>query len=152
MEAKDIRRANLLRMLAEAKAQGKSDHQFAEESDADPAYISQIKNGTRNMGTRFARNLEVARKLPKGYMDRVHDEHADESAVVAMAPAPAAVPELDTGLLGEAIVLVKFVIVKYGLSPLPTSEARMVASIYKKMTAEHVHDEKVLIELALAAA
>lgn len=151
METKDIRRANLLAFLAGAKTLGKTDRQFAEENDVDPAYISQIKNGTRDMGSRFARKLEQAMTLPYGYMDQLHEADPAYEAE-ATVPAPVVVAELDENALRDALVLVKFLIVKYQLSPLPTSEARMVASIYKKMTAEHVHDEKVLIELALAAA
>ncbi|MGK2829216.1 helix-turn-helix domain-containing protein [Ralstonia pseudosolanacearum] len=62
------------------------------------------------------------------------------------------VAPVDAAILSDAIVLVKFVIAKYEISPLPTREARMIVFIYRKMAEEKIFDENKLVEQVLKVA
>ena len=44
---------------------------LAAAADVSSSYLSQIKNGTRGMGSRFARKLETSLSLPQGWFDQV---------------------------------------------------------------------------------
>lgn len=72
MDIADIRKENLLSLMKDYKTQA----EFAEVVDTDPAYISQLKKGRKStgeritMGDELARKIEVALKLPYGAMDR----------------------------------------------------------------------------------
>jgi transcriptional regulator with XRE-family HTH domain len=44
---------------------------LAAAADVSSSYLSQIKNGTRGMGSRFARKLEASLSLPQGWFDQV---------------------------------------------------------------------------------
>jgi hypothetical protein len=76
--SKEIRRENLKRLLGGSKgAQAK----LAQDLDVDPAYVSQLVLGKRNMGDATARNIEVKRRLPEGWLDARHEEGVDAPAV-----------------------------------------------------------------------
>lgn len=67
IDNKEIRRANLLGLIA--VLDGNNMAAFGRRVAADPSLFSQIKNGTRQMGDRLARKIEVAIKKPHGWMD-----------------------------------------------------------------------------------
>jgi hypothetical protein len=72
---REIRLNNLLLLLKES---GLSQSAFAVKAETSAAYISQIISikTKRNMGDFVARNIELAFKKPKGWMDNQH--HAEE--------------------------------------------------------------------------
>lgn len=61
-----IRRQNLLSLLESAE----SDREFAKQVDLAPAYISQLKLGTRNIGNKVARKIEAAVGKKEGWFDQ----------------------------------------------------------------------------------
>jgi len=69
MENKEIRLSNLMDLLKKHGTQ----KAFAEYTGMDPAHVSQIVNGNRNMGDKVARQIEEKQGLPLGYMDVFHD-------------------------------------------------------------------------------
>lgn len=78
-----IRRLNL-ELLIQERGLPKKD--FAEEVDANPAYISQIlsKNSKRNVGDMFARKIERLCKKDTGWMDMIHPDkkYLTESSII----------------------------------------------------------------------
>lgn len=69
METKDIRLQNLLQL---AKGYGKV-HEFCSAVEISPSYFSQLKGRVKTIGDSIARRIEEKLKLPRGYMDLVHD-------------------------------------------------------------------------------
>jgi transcriptional regulator with XRE-family HTH domain len=71
MEIAEIRLNNLIALM---KSRGQTQADFAREMHAAPAYISQIINrhGGRRMGSAFARRVEIAYGLERGWMDHDH--------------------------------------------------------------------------------
>lgn len=76
---KTIRKLNFERiwqrwLAAGSEGERRTLKMFAAELGKDKVHLSQIKNGSRNIGTRLARSLEkaVTPKLPDGWMDREH--------------------------------------------------------------------------------
>lgn len=78
MGAPENRRANLIKLIENYG----TIEQFAEMADQSAGYLSQIKNGTRNMGTRIARKIEQAMGLADGWMD------ADQSGSLSLVTSP----------------------------------------------------------------
>lgn len=143
MEIADIRRARLREWFATRSLPEK-----------EKSYISQLMGGKASFGEKAARRLERDYGMGEGYLDLAPQT---EGAADAEGGKPAHVVEtvalpLDVDALKDALVLVKFVILKFDLDPLPTSEARMASTVYKKIVEERVRDEKVLIEAARSAA
>ncbi len=76
----ELRRENLLRLIAEFETQDK----VSELSDVSQVYLSQIKNQSadyrtgrpRQMGSRTARTLELGCGKPIGWMDTEHLSYA----------------------------------------------------------------------------
>ena len=79
MSVHDFRRANLERLIEEYG--GGTIERFAVLADQNPSYLSQIRNGTRNMGNQAARKIEVALGLSDAWMDLNHDQEAFEAPV-----------------------------------------------------------------------
>lgn len=143
MKIADIRRARLREWFATRSLPEK-----------EKSYISQLMGGKASFGEKAARRLERDYGIGEGALDiPLEDGDAVDSAGRAKPQTGevVAVP-LDVDALKDALVLVKFVILKFDLDPLPTSEARMASSVYKKIVEERVRDEKVLIEVARSAA
>lgn len=65
MEASESRRANFKDLLA----QHGTIEVLAEKTGSNPQHLSQIKNGTREMGRSVARRFEARLGLPSGWMD-----------------------------------------------------------------------------------
>lgn len=65
MEIKDTRRDNLVRLIATYG----SIESLATAAATSPSYLSQMKNGTRAMGTKFARATEETLGLRRGWFD-----------------------------------------------------------------------------------
>lgn len=65
MDNKAIRRANLVGLIKEFETIAR----LARHTGAVASLLSQIKNGTRQMGDDVARRLERALKKPEGWMD-----------------------------------------------------------------------------------
>lgn len=143
MKIADVRRARLREWFATRSLPEK-----------EKSYLSQLMSGKASFGEKAARRLERDYGMGEGYLDNEPPGSAD-AELITEAQAPArqvtALP-LDVDALKDALVLVKFVILKFDLDPLPTSEARMTSTVYKKIVEERVRDEKVLIEAARAAA
>jgi len=81
MRLREIRHANLLRLIARYGTQRK----VAELTGVAAAYISQIATGKRGMGERTARQIEEALELGHGWMDRLAEERVDTGAVRDLA-------------------------------------------------------------------
>lgn len=84
MHIKEIRKANLDRLLTEHKAA-----YIASKAETKPAYISQIVTGVktrggkvRGIGDDLARKIEVGLKLPDGWMDQLHTPGINETPPV----------------------------------------------------------------------
>lgn len=80
MDIKDIRRENLLGLIREI-----GDGEIAElarKTGQDPSYLSQIKNGHRNLGNAAARNLEKALEKPKGWLDHRQFATGEDAVIV----------------------------------------------------------------------
>jgi hypothetical protein len=60
-----VRHGHLLSLLERFE----SDKSFATATDTVAAYVSQMKNGTRNMGEAVARRIEIKLGLPPGRLD-----------------------------------------------------------------------------------
>jgi transcriptional regulator with XRE-family HTH domain len=72
MEIQEIRRRKLLALRAEYK----TFEALEDKTGVAASYLSQIKNGTRNMGNRVARKIELKIGQQRGWMDR-----ADETSL-----------------------------------------------------------------------
>lgn len=87
-----IRVANLNRLLRELKIEGVAGS-YAELARVyegiDASYISQVMNGTRNLGERAARSLEKKLNLEPFYLDRTPDNSDDLNAVSALESSTA---------------------------------------------------------------
>jgi SOS-response transcriptional repressor LexA len=79
---KAIRLRNLRHLMATIG----SSKGMAERLGVTPGYISQIKNGTRNIGDDFAAKLEAAFHKMPGWMDHDHDQIQDSGADVQDGP------------------------------------------------------------------
>lgn len=104
MEIKDIRRHNLLVL----RARYKTFKALAEAIGTDPAVLSQINTGYREMGHDIARRIEVALELPVGWMDTPKiAESPGEYNVRAIAPPTTyqwpLVSWVSAGLRSEAV-------------------------------------------------
>lgn len=90
MDIGSIRRENMLSLIANFRTQS----DFAEAVDKPASYISQIKKGVKkngesvSMGSEFARDVEKALGLQRGWMDSLDHKSSD-------APAAAADPIVD---------------------------------------------------------
>lgn len=62
---KEIRRANLARLVAEAKSQ----IAFAEECELSPVHLNHMLTGFRGVGDRSAAKIEKLKTLHPGWMD-----------------------------------------------------------------------------------
>lgn len=82
MEAKEIRRGNMEALaLVEGGLTG-----LAERAGTSDRLLSQIRNGTRNMGARLARKFEERLGIPHGWMDVEHaPSAADTSGEIAFS-------------------------------------------------------------------
>ena len=65
MDITEIRRANLKRLVDASSNQ----REFADKAGLAPAYVSQMVNGTRNIGEKTARKIEAAIGLDAGRLD-----------------------------------------------------------------------------------
>jgi SOS-response transcriptional repressor LexA len=72
MDAKTIRRMNLTHLERQWRSLAALERQTNGEVTA--SYLSQVKNGYREMGDRVARRLEEGTNQPMGWMDHLHHE------------------------------------------------------------------------------
>lgn len=85
MDVRDARKANFSALLASYER----DVEFARATGIDPAYVSQIKSGERQVGDKIARRIESKLARPHGWMDQPHIDEAPASYRVAnTAPGP----------------------------------------------------------------
>lgn len=70
MENKEIRRINLLLLESEHKTL----ENLAALTDSNAGHLSQIKNGSRDMGKIVARRIEEKLEKEAGWMDLLHTE------------------------------------------------------------------------------
>lgn len=74
MENKEIRRLRLLELL---KSHGTL-AAIGEKTETPANYLSTVKNREREMGDKVARRIEEKLGLPKGWMDRMDDQEAEQ--------------------------------------------------------------------------
>ncbi|WP_162897051.1 hypothetical protein [Chromobacterium rhizoryzae] len=80
MENKDIRRANLGRLINEYG----TIRALADVVDTAPNYISEIKNGVRDMGHKLARKIEERTGKQSGWLDQLQeDDMSSDDVIVA---------------------------------------------------------------------
>lgn len=65
MEISQVRRENLVKLIASYG----TIEAMAAAGELNASYLSQMKNGTRDMGTRFARETEEKLGLKRGWFD-----------------------------------------------------------------------------------
>lgn len=70
MTAMNARKANLLKLIEQHGTLEK----LAELTGSSPRHLSQMKNGTRNMGHKVARRIEAKLTLPAGWLDMKHSK------------------------------------------------------------------------------
>lgn len=70
METREIRLRNLLELASGYKRFA----EFCEKIDMSPSYFSQIKSGTKDIGDKIARKVEVRLGIPRGYLDVPHQQ------------------------------------------------------------------------------
>jgi len=91
MDVKQIRRENLLGLI---RANEGKIARLARVADANASLLSQIKNGTRDMGYDLARALEKSLELQRGWMDaQQFPAGTDPVTVMELAQIAAALPE-----------------------------------------------------------
>ena len=78
MDVLAIRRHNLELLVAQLRADGGTQKDAALALDLSPSYLSQLIGG-KKMGDDVARKVEVAQKLPHGWMD--HLQNGDPSHI-----------------------------------------------------------------------
>ncbi len=76
MDNKEIRRANLLLLIAEAGSAAA----LAHRAGIDETYLRNIKNAVREMGDELARRIEEKLEMPHGWMDTQQDRATDHHA------------------------------------------------------------------------
>jgi len=78
MDIRKIRLKNLNDLIAERGSQ----REVSEATGIDSSYISQIKNplNPKNIGEKLARKIEESMKLPRGWMDLLHDKATDHQS------------------------------------------------------------------------
>lgn len=84
---KDTRRHNLMALLARADSQA----EFARSLEVDPAYISQLVTGVREVGDKTARKIERLKGEPTGWMDV---PHSPLPALVGNEPAAVKIAQI----------------------------------------------------------
>lgn len=77
MNVKDIRRQNLVFLTKDITLE-----EFEDRSGASAAYATQVINGFREMGDRYAKTIQDGLKLPAGWMDKLHGEDEAKEAVM----------------------------------------------------------------------
>jgi transcriptional regulator with XRE-family HTH domain len=68
MDIKEKRRQNLLLLIKENSSQ-KNLAKRLEKANIDESYLSQMKTGSRSIGEKTARNIELCLNLPNLWMD-----------------------------------------------------------------------------------
>lgn len=71
MDIKEIRRVNLMRLIAEYESQ----QALADAVDVTPAVFSQIINKRRNIGEKMARKIEAKLGKPANWFDTPHKKN-----------------------------------------------------------------------------
>lgn len=102
METKEIRRLNLDILLSRYP----SKRVFADKMDINPAHVSQLASGYREMGHAIARRIEENEGLPVGYMDKFHS--AEQANEIAEARENYSVG-LNKSAVKDAITVIKFI-------------------------------------------
>jgi len=74
MGIREIRRDNLNQLLTGYESQ----KDFAEAVGLSPGHVSQMVNGTRDMGEQVARRIEKRSRLVDGWMDSPHTKTQDD--------------------------------------------------------------------------
>lgn len=106
MDIKQIRRQRLKEIVDKyggpggfAKLRSKPDA----DKPIDSSYVSQVLNGTRNLGETAARNMEERAGLPEGYLDRseekkktkTNDEDLSTYDVLGIKPQELTIEQID---------------------------------------------------------
>lgn len=88
MNIYEIRRANLVTVLAKRKEKGKTQADLADSLDSTTSYISQLKGEKKkvNMGNVIARKIELIDELPYGWMDTEHPDVNETSINLNQSP------------------------------------------------------------------
>lgn len=70
MKVQEIRRIRLTQLLAEYSG---PDREFADAIGQSPSFVSQLKNGSRDMGESVARGMEKSLSLPPYSLDTLEE-------------------------------------------------------------------------------
>lgn len=84
MNVKEFRRAHLLEAIEVCS----SIAELARRSGVNDVYITQIKNGTRDMGHKTAKKIEAAMQWPPGTMDNPPNDFVDEEIIYLLKTLP----------------------------------------------------------------
>ena len=96
MRNKEIRRANLMRLLTEFR----SIEAFSEKTKMNPQHVSQLKNGSRGIGDKVAEKIEKALGLEDGYLDELRPSGVHDGKAV-YKHEPRAIPLISSVRAGE---------------------------------------------------
>ena len=104
MDVNEIRRKNLVALIKEHGGQ-KSLAELVRPTA--PGYISQLVNGTRNVGGTTARRFEKQLGKPHGWMDQPHEKDSQSVAIAEeTVPHASGSPPIDRQLLGKVFDIV----------------------------------------------
>ena len=100
--------------------------QFAEACDMNESHVSQIKNGSSNIGDRLARKLEQKFEKPSGWMDAAQNHGIEDEATIYLAGSTnhPYKPSLDETTIVRAT---EFLMEKVGLERMKKNGARWSA-------------------------
>ncbi len=83
---KEVRRQNLNLVLTSLGGHG-AQKKLSEKSGIYYTYISNLRQGHKEMGEEIARKIEAAMSLSSGWMDQAHSSGGDGSAVIGAVGA-----------------------------------------------------------------
>lgn len=87
VDVKETRKINLIRLIERTYGTRRgAQREFAEAAGLAPGHVSQMVNGTRNIGDSVARRVERAIGLDHGYMDHPHQDTSPPGGTQAFDP------------------------------------------------------------------
>lgn len=81
MDISEIRLFNIKKLIETSGSQVK----FSKETERTPQQIAQWLSKTKNIGEKIARDVEEKLKLPRGYLDKNHDNQEEDSTAYVSA-------------------------------------------------------------------
>ena len=108
MDIYEIRRKNLRKIVEQMNSQS----ELAEKIGAETSYISRVigRNPSKNIGSRMARNIEVALSLTSGFLDKEEFVSEGESTQTTI-PVYSITASMGRGRFVESEIIIKIVVV-----------------------------------------